>query len=60
MSARVNRSKLINQGMILGEVEFTGYKDGAGAWVSASDVAQRRKAEYSQAHERAGCACQSS
>ena len=32
-------NKLVNQGMILGEMEFTGYKtaDG-GQWVSASDV----------------------
>lgn len=29
--------KLVNQGMILGEVEFTGYQDG-GAWLSASEV----------------------
>jgi leucyl-tRNA synthetase len=30
--------KLVNQGMILGEMEFTGYKKGDGQWVSASDV----------------------
>ena len=30
--------KLVNQGMILGEMEFSGYQDQAGAWVSASDV----------------------
>lgn len=28
--------KLVNQGMILGEVEFTGYKSADGAWVSAA------------------------
>ena len=28
--------KLINQGMILGETEYTGYRDEAGAWASAS------------------------
>jgi len=31
-------AKLVNQGMILGEVEITGYQDAAGAWVSAQDV----------------------
>jgi len=30
--------KLVNQGMILGEMEFTGYRNEAGAWVSAADV----------------------
>jgi leucyl-tRNA synthetase len=30
--------KLINQGMILGEMEFTGYRKQAGGWLSASDV----------------------
>ncbi|MGC8644162.1 MAG: leucine--tRNA ligase, partial [Isosphaeraceae bacterium] len=30
--------RLVNQGMILGEMEFTAYKDAAGGWVSASDV----------------------
>jgi leucyl-tRNA synthetase len=30
--------KLINQGMILGEVEMTGYRDSDEAWVSAADV----------------------
>jgi leucyl-tRNA synthetase len=29
--------KLVNQGMILGEVEYIGFKDPAGNWVSASD-----------------------
>jgi leucyl-tRNA synthetase len=27
--------KLVNQGMILGEMEFTGYRSGKGGWVSA-------------------------
>jgi leucyl-tRNA synthetase len=27
--------RLVNQGMILGEIEMTGYQDAAGAWVSA-------------------------
>ena len=30
--------KLVNQGMILGQMEFTGYKSAGGAWVSASKV----------------------
>ncbi len=30
--------KLVNQGMILGEMEFTGYRNAAGDWVAASDV----------------------
>jgi leucyl-tRNA synthetase len=30
--------RLINQGMILGEREITGYQDEAGAWVSAREV----------------------
>ena len=32
--------KLINQGMILGEVEFTGYQDQNGEWVSAAAVCE--------------------
>ena len=32
--------KLINQGMILGEAELTGYKNAAGNWVSAKDVGE--------------------
>jgi len=30
--------RLVNQGMILGEMEFTGYKDPSEKWVSASNV----------------------
>ena len=30
--------KLVHQGMILGEMEFTAYRDAAGAYVSAADV----------------------
>jgi len=32
--------KLVNQGMILGEMQFTGYKTEDGRWVSSSDVTQ--------------------
>ncbi len=35
--------KLVNQGMILGEVEFTGYQSEAGQWVSAQQL--RRDAD---------------
>ncbi len=31
-------TKLVNQGMILGEIEITGYQDTNGGWVSANDV----------------------
>ncbi|HEY4761803.1 MAG TPA: class I tRNA ligase family protein, partial [Thermoguttaceae bacterium] len=31
--------KLVNQGMILGEMEFTGYQTDSGQWVSATEVA---------------------
>jgi len=30
--------KLVNQGMILGEMELTGYQDGAGNWISAANI----------------------
>ena len=30
--------KLVNQGMILGDVEFSGYQDAAGQWVSSNKV----------------------
>ena len=30
-------ARLVNQGMILGETEYTGYQDVAGAWISAAD-----------------------
>ena len=30
--------KLVNQGMILGDVEFTGYQNGNGKWVSSAEV----------------------
>jgi leucyl-tRNA synthetase len=32
--------KLVNQGMILGEMEFTGYKDKDGNWVSSSELSK--------------------
>ncbi|MDZ7615719.1 MAG: leucine--tRNA ligase, partial [Patescibacteria group bacterium] len=31
-------NRLVNQGMILGEMEFTGYRTAAGAWLSAANV----------------------
>jgi len=30
--------RLVNQGMILGEMEFTGYQSASGDWISAQDV----------------------
>ncbi|MBM4005258.1 MAG: leucine--tRNA ligase [Planctomycetes bacterium] len=33
-------ARLVHQGMILGEIEFTGYQDASGNWISASDVAE--------------------
>ncbi len=43
--------KLVNQGMILGEMEFTGYRAAAGGWVSAekrseTDIPARLAAEH--------------
>ena len=37
--------RLINQGMILGEMEYTGYTDSEGEWVSASDVTTNEAGE---------------
>ena len=41
--------KLVNQGMILGEMEFTGYKSGedeSATWVSASDTKKNEEGEW--------------
>jgi leucyl-tRNA synthetase len=38
--------RLVNQGMILGELEFTGYRDAAGRWVSAADVERSGESSY--------------
>ncbi len=46
--------KLVNQGMILGEVEYTGYRSADDAWVSASDV--RRDEEGNYSHKSSGVA----
>jgi leucyl-tRNA synthetase len=35
--------RLVNQGMILGELEITGYQDAAGKWVSAKNVRQNEQ-----------------
>ena len=37
--------RLVNQGMILGENEFTGYRDANEQWVSATDVTENEKHE---------------
>jgi leucyl-tRNA synthetase len=36
-------SRLVNQGMILGEVEFTGYRDADERWVSAESVVENEE-----------------
>jgi leucyl-tRNA synthetase len=38
--------KLVNQGMILGETEFTAFQNAAGDWLSASEVAEADGAKY--------------
>ncbi len=38
--------KLVNQGMILGETEYTAYKDREGHWVSATSVEERDDGFY--------------
>ena len=38
VSTREPFQKLVNQGMILGEMEFTGYQTPDGSWVSAKEV----------------------
>ena len=38
--------KLVNQGMILGEVEINGFKDGEGNWVPSNKVTTDEKRQY--------------
>ncbi len=45
--------KLINQGMILGEVEFTGYEDGSSIPVSANHVRRDDEGNYVSDHGNA-------
>ena len=40
--------KLVNQGMILGEVEYNGFQDAGGQWVAPSDEAKAVKLEDDQ------------
>ena len=42
--------KLVNQGMILGEAEFTGFQNKSGQWVSASDVEEGKGQSTSSRH----------
>ncbi|MGN6135171.1 MAG: leucine--tRNA ligase, partial [Aureliella sp.] len=44
--------KLVNQGMILGEVEYTAYQDADGRWTSPSEV--RREEDGSLVHKQTG------
>ncbi len=39
-------ARLVNQGMILGETEYTGYRAGAAGWVGAPEVVEREGAYY--------------
>lgn len=41
VSTREPFQKLVNQGMILGEAEFTGYQRSDGSWLSANDPAAK-------------------
>ena len=45
-------TKLVNQGMILGEMEFTGYRRAEGGWISA--VAVKRDAENQPVDKKTG------
>ena len=47
--------RLVNQGMILGEMEFTGYQDSQGEWVSSQQV--RRDEDRRQSTVRMAGAC---
>ncbi len=38
--------RLVNQGMILGETEYTGFRDEGGSWVGSSDVAEEDGAHF--------------
>jgi leucyl-tRNA synthetase len=38
-------AKLVHQGMILGEMEFTGYRDDTGNWVSADQVTNNKRSD---------------
>ena len=49
--------KLVNQGMILGEVEMTGYQTESGDWVSAADVTEDD--EKQPVHKKSGAALKS-
>jgi leucyl-tRNA synthetase len=46
VSAKEPFTKLVNQGMILGEIEITGYQDSGGGWVSAADVMTSHEEGY--------------
>lgn len=46
--------RLVNQGMILGEAELTGYRDATGNWVSARQVADGSGSEETKVDRRNG------
>jgi leucyl-tRNA synthetase len=56
VSTREPFQKLVNQGMILGEVEFTAYQDEQQQWVSANEA--RRSEEGGMVHRQTGAALQ--
>lgn len=46
LSTREPFQKLVNQGMILGEVELMAFKDAEGAWVSSKDVTENDDGDW--------------
>lgn len=44
-------NRLVNQGMILGEAELSGYKDSAGNWVSSRNVVEVTDPESGETHD---------
>lgn len=48
--------RLVNQGMILGDAELTGYQSAGGKWVSASDVKDGPEGGPEQVHRATGTA----
>lgn len=46
--------RLVNQGMILGEAELTGFKDDSGAWVSATYITDAPDAPGTKIDKRSG------
>ena len=47
--------RLVNQGMILGEMEYTAFRDASGAWLSPSEATRLSEASGDDAVERVKC-----